>query len=778
MKSNIPTHTRLVFPLFFLSLFYSSALFAQDATNASLQTYETLKNLPFDPNRVATVENLTLRRDRGELSLRRGKIYLTKPAAGKVTGAVFIGEGVFKLTAPDAIERKQIRRFLDADSIMHRFSSAYLRFTDDTAEELGRQLDFSPGDVPKAASRLHEKLSKYLLEERHVNLANAIWSSLLNGSNSDFFFAALEYYEQRYNFPSYFFFNYDPHAEDQVTAFQVFPNRVPRAFYMLCAFAASREDEPKIDPEPRRNLIKVHHYKLEVNLERNGQAEVAAELQIGTHLDNLRVLTLSLFSELQVDSVETLAGEPLTFVREEKERQFSVLLNQDMRAADTVALRIRYSGRLFDEIRGTHQLRDNITWYPRHAYLVPATFDVTYRCPEGMQIVSGGVLESEWQEGGRQFSHWVEPQLSDVFAFAFGRFDSTRITYRDSIPIEVYSFKNRRSSVRRRIAADVASSLFFFEQMFGHFPYRALRVVETPGALSNGFPGILFLTSLSFKIELEGPLLALRSHEVSHQWWGNIVGWKTYHDQWLSEAFAEYSGALMNQFLLPDDKRYREAVDGWRTDLLDRGHIGVSIGLRRFGFSKQDLSQSEGLQAGPIWLGQRLATRYPVDYFVNVYEKGAFVLHALRTMLHDYETSSDARFMNLLADFVSRHHGGRATTDDFIAICNEHFGRDMRWFFEQWVYGVDVPTYFYDHRTVQSPEGPYFVQLTVEQHGVKPEFRAAIPVTVSFAETTSTTQLIEMTGRRKSFRLGPFDSCPKNLVFNDNHGVLAWVKSR
>jgi len=182
--------------------------------------------------------------------------------------------------------------------------------------------------------------------------------------------------------------------------------------------------------------------------------------------------------------------------------------------------------------------------------------------------------------------------------------------------------------------------------LLGEYPYKELKIVETPTQLSYGFPGLVFLSSLSFTRQPEGVMEALRAHEVAHQWWGNLVGWQTYHDQWLSEALSVYSGAIMTQFILDDDdETFFQILEGWRNDLLNKGHVGVNLGLKSFGFSKQDLSKSDGLKAGPIWLGRRLGEKFPIDYYLITYEKGAYVIHMLRTMMRDFETGNDEKIL-------------------------------------------------------------------------------------------------------------------------------------
>ena len=111
-------------------------------------------------------------------------------------------------------------------------------------------------------------------------------------------------------------------------------------------------------------------------------------------------------------------------------------------------------------------------------------------------------------------------------------------------------------------------------------------------------------------------------HELAHQWWGAGVGWETYHDQWLSEGFAEYSACL-----------YLQAVKGNAT-FLDR-----LKDYRKDIYSAHKFLLGPDEESGPIALGYRTSsTKTAGDYSLIIYRKGALVLHMLRNLLIDFNT--------------------------------------------------------------------------------------------------------------------------------------------
>ncbi|MFN2532345.1 MAG: M1 family aminopeptidase, partial [Pyrinomonadaceae bacterium] len=212
-------------------------------------------------------------------------------------------------------------------------------------------------------------------------------------------------------------------------------------------------------------------------------------------------------------------------------------------------------------------------------------------------------------------------------------------------------------------------------------------------------------------------------HEIAHQWWGHMVGWKSYHDQWMSEGFAEFSASLYVQFIRGREK----FVDFWE----DQRKLIVD--------ASPATKDRKPFTVGPVTQGYRLnsgKTGAVARYLI--YPKGAYILHMLRMMMIDPQNDSDERFQAMMKDFVQTYYNRQVSTEDFKHIVEKHMLRQMDldrngtmdWFFNAWVYGTEIPAYKFDYQI--NPDGTMSGRIT--QSGVSDTFKMLVPVYVDMGE--------------------------------------------
>ena len=249
--------------------------------------------------------------------------------------------------------------------------------------------------------------------------------------------------------------------------------------------------------------------------------------------------------------------------------------------------------------------------------------------------------------------------------------------FRSGTLLEAYAPEGS-GEILEPILQSTARFLTRLESFLGPFPYSRYATVLLPEFPAGGMEN----ASVSFLEETIAEDYVV-AHELAHQWFGQAVGWKNYHEQWLSEGVAQYFAALYAR-----DRRGENAL----RDVLRQ-------------FRKWALEDSD---QGPIYLGYRLGhikneTRV---FRAVVYNKGAAVLHMLRRLI------GDEAFFGGLKRFYTDHRFRKAGTDDLREAMEAASGRDLTRFFERWVYDSGIPRVRYS----TSVEGQELV-VSVEQAG-------------------------------------------------------------
>jgi aminopeptidase N len=213
---------------------------------------------------------------------------------------------------------------------------------------------------------------------------------------------------------------------------------------------------------------------------------------------------------------------------------------------------------------------------------------------------------------------------------------------------------------------------------------------------------------------------------VAHQWWGHTVGFNSYRDQWMSEGFSDMSASLYLSVIEKNPKKFITFWNDERELLLERNAQGF-----------------RPLDAGPLTMGYRTSnSRTGLDTTRRlIYPKGAYILHMLRMMMQDNRTR-DQHFKEMMQDFVKTYGGKSATTEDFKSMVEKHMTREMDadgnhkmdWFFNEYVYGTQLPSYKLDTSFETGAEGDVVLDLKVTQSNVDEHFRMVVPVYLELAD--------------------------------------------
>jgi hypothetical protein len=446
-----------------------------------------------------------------------------------------------------------------------------------------------------------------------------------------------------------------------------------------------------------------------------------------------------------------------------------VLLDRQIRPGDVRTLRLHYHGDLIDRFGDFFLIKSSAAWYPRSLEgRSLAKFDLTFTTAANYLLASVGDRVDSTTAGRTVRTRWVTPGPIRNASFNLGLFEGYDVQEKDAPPVTVMVSEEahrklarrfvQQRHMRERVGDDVSKSLKFFQEMYGPAPVRRFYATEIPGWHGEAFPGLVHLSWATFQnTSDQGEDEVFRAHEVAHQWWGIGVDFASYHDQWLSEAFSNFSGLWYLQTVRGSSEQYFDLLRQWRSSILLReGEPGpISLGYRVFASKDDDLD----------------------DYQTVVYKKGAWVIHMLRILMLDLKTMSDDRFTAMMKDFYQKYEGRRASTEDFQRVVERHTGAEMGWFFDQWVHSTAIPTYRVAHRTEPAENGQFRVRLKVRQEGVPEGFQMFVPVTLDLGKSRKARVRVKVRGPVSEIELPLMPAEPKSVKFNDLEGVLGEVKT-
>jgi len=734
-------------PATLLLLAATSAAQQASAPSPAAQLYRQLGNVRLDPQRVYAVRDANLDREDLHISLNEGTLAFTESVDGRITGAFFEGEGEILLSPPNQVERASLARFTGAAILNEKFSTAYFRFNDDTYETLLPGLrpkaavpvaseDAEPGERETAA----QFVERWNPAARTLAAADALrlLVTLTSSPPTNRMLHARLSGDHLGTFDVFF----DTALSEQISAGQMSYQEGMRFYDVWTAFPMrSRRSPQDAAAEP----LRISAYKIRTHVLASHELEAEAELTALAGASGRRVLIFELSRYLHVSSV-TADGQPVEFLQNESlegselarrgNDVIAVVLPRSPAAGHTLTLRFVYSGAVLSEAGGgLMYVGARGAWYPNLGPAM-ADFDLEFRYPSAWTLLATGNRVSQATVAGEQVARWVSEQPIPLAGFNLGQYVASSAkagdvqvdTYathametafprrktvvipqpnpraRDPLPLEVTLPPPDPAASAHRVAEHAARTIEFLSKRIAPFPYSSLSISQMPGHRSQGWPGLVFLSSYAFlpasdpsrphSDSFDAVLYErlMQAHETAHQWWGDSVLWKSYHDQWVMEGLANYCALLAIEAERPAD--FRAVMQQYRQDLLHK--------------SKGDLLMKD---AGPVTAGARLASsRFPDGFDVVAYGRGTWLFHMLRHMLRDAGAlpgrargarpkESDEPFFQVLATLHQHFRGRELSTADVQRAFEEalppslHFeGRaSLDWFFSGWVEGTALP---------------------------------------------------------------------------------------
>jgi aminopeptidase N len=450
----------------------------------------------------------------------------------------------------------------------------------------------------------------------------------------------------------------------------------------------------------------VTNYRIEVQLHPEDHTLRAGADVTFVPQEATRSVVFELNGSLHVDNIEKDGRAITTFVQDPVGAgalgpNVRIDLGQVVPASQPVTLRIRWSGALISPEGGPlanrrlayignegSYLMYAARWFPFHDYAADrATSDITVIVPTGMLVggMSDEPVNPQVDKAGTTRFRFVNKQPQLIGNFIAGQYITRTLRF-GKYELQFFvkpGSENRVSSYGELMGR----ALEFYTNQYGAPSFGTRMIIaQTDDEAFEAYsgPGILFLASKFFDGSRTAPEERFQ-REVAYQWWGQTVGLKSFDDAWISQGLAEWSAYSLRE----------STLTGAQLDAAQREEQERAL----------TFEQTSSIVRAPASLDDQSAA-----YQSIVFYKGAMVFSMLR------ETLGKEKFNELLARFLEQFRNKSASIDDFERLTSQVAGRNMRYFFAQWLEGTGVPEFSLDYQIIRTRNGKFRTRGTVRQN--------------------------------------------------------------
>ncbi len=820
---------------------------ASDAVGKPAEAlYLQLCNVGLDPAQTFRIRGASLDRSALHITFEDGEISFTTAVNGHITGAFFEGDGEVLLRPPNQVERGSMALFTGMAILEERFTTSYLRFNDETFAELKPYLRSS--ENAKEFSSHWKETAHNLAEGDALRLLATFSRSLpvageaagvppspVTDPPADRMLHIRLQGQKVGTFDVFF----DALAAEQVWAGQTKVVEGVTYYDLWTSFALSGDGKERLlGSEPMDTEVAISRFKIRADVKPPTTVSADARAELEVRKAGVRTLFFELSRFLQVKQVEA-DGRPVEFINNpaidgtQLARRgndlVAVVFPGPLRAGQRLELRFVYGGDVLSEAGGgLLYVGARGTWYPNRG-IIRSHFDLEFHYPSewtllatGKRVVSppGGSDDAEAPAAGEQVARWVTEQPATLAGFNLGKYERA-VAHAGAVSVETYAARRMEKTFPRApdqvvaipdirmlpkqrtvvqgpvllsparnaqaVADKAAQAVEFFTQRFGSFPYNSLELTQMPGQMSQGWPGLIFLSSFGFltpgeeaDLHLDPLQAAFRRlvlpHETAHQWWGDLVGWRSYRDQWIVEALSNYSALMLLETQNPAE--FQKILDEYRANLLQK--------------NKEDEPLRD---AGPVTLGLRLnSAHFPNGYEAVSYGRGTWLFHMLRHTLLDAENKRtpkvshgspglDEPFVRGLRKVRERYAGKDISTGELLAVFEEDLppslwyeGRkSLGWFLQAWVQGTAVPHFSLQSVKFSPKTNGTLVSGVILQKEGPSDLVTAVPVYAVLGGRQTLLGQVFVDGPETSFRFSA-PSGTKKIVLDPKQTLLTSSK--
>jgi hypothetical protein len=766
-----------------------------------------LRENSFDRNECYRVRDITIFKEDLKIYLTDGHLIFSKPVAGHRIAAVFAadvdgGDGEVILLPPNRAERASLATYTNSPNLDEHFGSALFLFTGSDYDAILSQFPRNSANkkAPDAAAAMDD-LWTPLLRSLADSFQTRVALDFLGGpAGHPGLFAGVFENAKFGNFDVIF----DPNGQEQIAAGRVSVRDNQTFFDTWTSFPMR---SARRNPPARPEDVVLSDFRIQATLNPGLSLDCVTRVKVKSLVDGATAVAFEMTPEMVLASV-SVDGRTAEMLQRESVRAnigyggnglFLVFPPEPLTAGRVYEFEFKHSGKVIQDAGDrVFFVAARGNWYPSHN-LQFAQYDIEFRYPADLDLVATGDVVEDRTDGDRRITRRRTASEIRFAAFNLGHYEHVQVA-RSGYMVDVCANRSLESALQPRpvqsftipssmhphqpvgidtsmvapqaqspvdqlqsLAAEVASSLEFMVANFGPPALPHIAVSPIPGTFGQGFPGLIYLSTLSYLRNRPGlgasnePMQLyfdelLQAHEVAHQWWGNRVTATFYRDGWLMEALANTSALLY----LEKRKGAHSAelmLDNYRALLLQKSPNGPV----------EDC-------AGPLTFGPRLInSQAPAAYRTITYGKGAWVMQMLRRRM------GDQRFLAMLSEMARRYDHRDISTDEFRQLAAEFLpprtdDPKLETFFEQWVNGTGIPSLKLTY-TVKGQAPQLRLVGTLTQSDVTEDFSTLVPVEIQVARGQTVTQWVRTGGDAVTFTV-PLKQAPLKVTLDPHYAVL------
>ncbi len=712
--------------------------------------YTEFRDLGTDGMEVYQIDSLDIIVDVSTLNLRDGYYYIFAPVNDQHVFCAFKGNVHFQLMsdAEDAI--RQFKNATDKDYFEGDFDEVFITDTRGLIEEV-RSTNEKVEDYPEFKN-IDLRMNKVSISNgSDLELRDTFVGKLVQDAPKGYCRYELINDHDRIKRVCY---SYNNIAEyENYLYFIPAQNKIKKSFRNnIWIDKLDNSDKFGKNSTPEENIvIEVERYNLNVEISKNMDlvCEGTVKLTIGDNLSKWIEFDIGYLDDMDLFELEYVVdsdGGALKYFHNNNDIWVKL---PDSSSSNSYQVGFKYKAPYMTNTNRSSGTKSPVGyWYPNLLSEKEYHADLTFTYPKKFNIFCVGEKISEEKSGKIKKSIYRTVKPLKHIDFTLGKIKSTTLSKEGLPEITVFMDKGRSENVDM-----VVNFMGIMSKIIGSLDIEKLKLSESSGVdysipdyVVLNFPEISAnIGNTVFSKQLNSMLFTYPIVKISELWWGKSVQMKNIDDNWLKFSLSEITSLVLIHKCDPAGADIYKDNISLQNDYVRRIYENaVSVGT--YPDAVYDVFMNYRTKYN---LNLKIDRVQGVDFYYELSNssdyRATYVMHLLRYYLMNVQNQNDDVFLTVLRTFYSDYKGKKASTKDFIKTVNSVTGKDMNWFFDQWVYGNRLPEIEYDYSGSQE-NGVNYLNLEITQSGVGDNFISRIPVRVVYQNGQSSTFNVDVTG--------------------------------